>query len=379
MTQKITDKSGLVIHGAMLPYKPPIDKVAAMLVIQTHAKEQQVQINDIKFFKANERSEELLRRFEAAGLYPIDIGARKYHGQAGSATEYVVRDLNIPMTAGLATLIELLNHNNKTGSLKNQPFSIAHLVREFYELADDDAWQYEVLLAAAHVVEYFVEALDAKVRRTRSEELHPELKELAQKVQHSGDNPFTIGRYLKDMWVVGAPVEEIKQRVSWWITNREENKKLIKGGETAWMMLDYDKYTFMANQIKGIVLETDNRYLVRAAIKDKKYPLRLIKRSDGHMTISTANLPMQETAEYLMAREPGRWFYQSAMQAIINGGPQYVDVKPTEISTDEMVKILKDFALPHSKRQKYGKSDHHSGRHGDRRRNRSQGEAQYYS
>ncbi len=388
MTKKISAKSGLVITAILVPYKGPIDKVAAMYTIQGHAKHQKVEIKDISFYKENEGSEEMLRRWEAAGMYGVDIGDRKYHGKAGSATEYVVKDLDIPMTKGLEELVGLINLNNKSGMLKGQPFSVAHLMREFYEFSDDTAWHLEIISAVAHVVEHFVTSFDEQEHLRKQVPMPPELKELADRLVQSGDKPFTIGRYLTDMWVLGAPVEEIMRRINWWLDNRQKNKTLIEAGKAAWDLLDFDKRTFMAGNVTGIVVESDNRYLVRVAVKSKKYQLRLIKRSDGHMTISTAGLDMEETAAYLMAREPGRWFYQPTMQAIINGGPQYVNIKPTDISTSEMVSILQDFAQPRDRRRKYGKTpqaahrDH--GRHGRQDRTprsdgRARGEAKYYS
>lgn len=342
----VSPKSAPSFVGAVLPFKPQIDKVAALVFLVDSNK---IDVSHVTYWKRDDCPPEQFAAWRDKGWHPIDIGDRKYH-RAGvpSATEFVAKEFGIPLTSGRAKILELINENNKTGFLKGMPFSVAHLMREFYELDEwNEDFHLEIITRAADVIQAFmvVENGEGLGRSADDYASHDALDDIVRQFKVCNYQPFTLGRYARDLFTIGVDYEEIVGRIEFWTTNRNRVREAQKKGQELFQNLNPLDTFFVGsrNKKKGIVLRTDNRYIVRAAMKSEEYPIRIVVDSNGNTVISTTRISLAALAEELKSREPGLWYYQKETCALMNGGPQYKGMQPTKLRPSRLIALLQEF------------------------------------
>lgn len=345
-------KSELPFVGAILPNKPPIDKVAAYELVGMHCAQR---LSAVNFHDTNEFADEEIQQWEKDGILPIDVGGRKYHGQAGSATEWVVKRYCLPRTKGVEELLELINDNNgneknKGGFLKGYAFSVPGLIRKLYELKDEETWHAEVVWAAGDVVNAFVKVANGDVV-PQHEPPDGDIILLAKEFAQDKEKPLTLGQYVANLWSLGESSDVIVEKLAFWQDALRRLNEIYAWAKAEWRQLQGDKQKlsrleFKAGKHRGIILRTDNRALVNVVTREGHYAIRLIVSSDGHTTIATNRLDIAKLNEAFAEREPERWHYNRDMGALLNGGPQYTGVKPTRIPGDEIITQLKMLFKP---------------------------------
>jgi hypothetical protein len=364
-------KSGpTTFTGAAVPYKPPIDKIVAYYLLLAH---NDLPFDSVVYWTRNECSEKQFAKWRDERICPIDIGDRKYHeAGVGSATEFVVTQFDIQLSPAQNRLVEMLNKNNATGNLKQGGWdAIAFLLRELYELTDDQQFHFKVMDKAAHVVMCFTQVEDGQIAQPLDglEEALPDLVERFKKTVHM---PLTLGRYVQDLWLLGNEPAQIREHVRFWTDGAAELQRKLAEGRKAFDELQ-PKDEFFAKGNKGIVVKSDDRFIAKAAIKCGDYMIRIIRTAAGHVTISTNGLDLGKVAEELTRREPGRWYYQAKMGALINGGPQYIGVQPTNLQPRHFIGMIQQYltvpqrSLPQEPRRD---NRHHGKRRDNRRDNR---------
>ncbi len=337
-------KGDTTFTKAVLPYKPPIDKIYALQILQA---KNLVPIEGVAYWTSNDCPPEQFSEWTNSSCYPIDIGDRKYHlAGVRSASEFVVKEFGIELSAGSQKLLDLINENNKSGKLKNYKFAVAHMLRELYELTDDEDFHIEVIMRAADVIQMCIAAEDGKI--VQSEEGFSEsMQDLIEHFAGCNNSPLTLGRYVRDLWLAGFEPTAIREKVSFW-TERwaEVQARLAEGRETL------AKLSPVEDQVAGtkvVVLKTDNRFLSKAAIKSGRWGIRIIVQGSGHTVISTNGYDLGKLHGVLQKIEPGKWYYQAKMGAMINGGPQYVGTEPTAIGWKQLIGLMKMHVQPKKK------------------------------
>src|SRR5579859_5575766 len=204
----MTDKAEKVVHlalrypkskspfeGAVMPRRPPIDKIAALYLFNTANSG----VRGLVFWTENECSPEQFAKWRDERTYPIYIGDRKYHeAGVGSATEFVAREFGIELTPGVTRLIDLLNKNNLRGTLRHQAYPIALWLREFYWLGDSSDHEFDVIAHATHVIDAFVRVENGEIGRS-IEDFETVFGDLIVQFKGCQDGPMTLGRYLRDL------------------------------------------------------------------------------------------------------------------------------------------------------------------------------------
>lgn len=329
--------------GVVMPFKPPIDKIAAAAIAQMH---NPGPFRSVEYWMQNDVPESMYAHWAAEGILTIDLGQDKYHvAKVGSATELIVKRYGLRLTDGGRKVLELINNNNRTGNLKGNYMAIAHILREMYELNDFEAHHLQVVTHVMYAVETFIRAFDKKERRP-SDGMSPQLLQMQQNLKRCNDAPFTVGRLLRDMWDMGANEADIAHHVCFWIDGFAQLVQERKRGERDFEMLERKGLdTFQAGKFLGIVLRTNDRFLVRAAAKaqehgQEKYGVRLIVNSDGHISVTTYGRNISAFAAQVKGLEPKEWYHQDKTGSIINGGPQYRGVQPTKLKPAQLVELL---------------------------------------
>jgi len=345
----VQPKTGpLAFVGVVMPYKPPIDKIVALMILQGR---NDLPIETITYWKRNECAPEDFARWRDEHLYPLDAGDRKYHtARVGSACEFVVKEFGIALgDDGIGKVVEMINHNNKWGSLKKRPYAIAHMLREMYELSDVEAHHIEVISKTVEVVEAYVRVEDGEVHQS-VEGLDEVLADLVEKFKGCDNAPLTLGRYLRDLWILGETPSDLRQKIAFWTDGADKLQKKYAEAKEAFEKLDLKSHEFTAGGKRGVVIRTDDRFLAGAVIRSGRYAIRMIVGSAGNTVITTLGLDLSTMSKELAEKEPGRWYYQERQATLINGGPQYVGVRATSLSPVRLIGLLqKHLAQPKKK------------------------------
>ncbi len=326
-------------RGVVMLNKPPIDKIAAMAVLE-RAQGSEVEVTAL--WDENSCPEEQMRKWESEGILPIDLGDDKYHvgiNEVGSATEFVLRHIVGCETSAEGVLVEMLDKNNKTGYLKGPFMAIAWILRELYEL--DECDQREVIKLAAHVVRVFLEAEDGVgIDKNRDDAGLSKFEDLLEKTAKCNFSPLTPASYLKDLWRLGYAEEEIRERVIWWIDGWKKVKAKMAEADEEIEKLDLSKVENIAG-MTVFFLETNNKFLSKLVAK--KVDVLVVKNPTGHAAILAYRFDQTGLADELLRHEPGRWYYQETTGMLINGGVIYKGVQPTSLGAVDFIALLKKF------------------------------------
>lgn len=339
-------------------FNPPIDKAAAQAVVEIAQGGNHLAIED--WYGENTCPDAQLQRWEAAGVLPIDIGSEKYHGKAGSATEFVIRKLGIRRTPAINRLIQVLDENNRTGYLKGATLSVAYVMRELYESEEYDAA--DVVARAVMVVKTWLwdhsyDPLEG--RDDAAFEAEPGLTEIRDATR--GDYcDFTVGQYARALWRSGRSVPAISEAARFWIAGCT-----VVGREMAeaqnFILRDHaqnpDEFEINVpnGKLWGRWIETTNSRVTKAA--SRNYDVVVVRHAKrGHVSIMTDGLDVSLIFGELIRREPDCWVRSGG--AVINGGRMYRDVKPTEGTKDGFIWMVRSFPplVPHGKRIRHGRN-----------------------
>lgn len=290
---------------------------------------------------------------ETAGVFAIDLGANQYKKRScRSATEVVAKEFGVDLTEGEAELVQLAGRDNESGLLNKyvDAMSIPWTLRKMYEIDAYGANQEDVVTRMGHVVHTWLRYKEREYDPLRdTADLFTEFPDLVEKfnaAKPSGDHQFhnfTALRYLRDMWHIGTPSEEIRERVSYWIQAWQNVKDAIAEGERQFASLTPDN--FSAGRLNGLVLESGNPFLNRAAAC--QCDILIAKNPEtGHALIATHGLNLNKVVTALTRQEPGKWF--GIRGWAVNGGLRNRGIEPTVFTTADLVELVKEF-LPQPK------------------------------
>ncbi|MGD0976773.1 MAG: hypothetical protein ABR875_00565 [Minisyncoccia bacterium] len=291
--------------------EPQFDKIAAKAVLELHLG---IPLPVFQFWDDNvEPTEEILRIWKENNVVPIDIGNDKYHTRGtGSALESIVIDFAIPKTPALQILIDLVNKNNQTGFLKGNNESIVWTLREMHDLGYDPK---EVVEAVGDVVAAFLNTGTV-----------PNLKQ-----------EFTVTDYSERLAALGLEEPVVKSRSEYFRTAYAKAKAEQKRAR-----LDVDaKRGFKLNDFgKGVhvALEKNDRYLRREIVR--RHQLVVFRNPSGHAAIQGRGFDLTQLADELKRREPGIWFFDNRLPAMLNSSKQYTAIPPTGLSDNELVQLV---------------------------------------
>lgn len=325
--------------GIFLPNQPPIDKIAAVAVVDMYV---QPGIQVVGFWKTNQDpSEAQMAEWEERRILPIDIGSGKYHSVgSGSALERIVELLRIETDKTLDRLITIINNNNRTGYLKGGGHAISWILREAYKLGEDIG---EVVDRSRHVVKLWLET--SGVSCPCGAELDDRCGKLWDRVCENRST-FSLAEYLHNMKIAGVPASEIYERAIFFHAIEERARKEQRcAREMLSEPTNYRAFLLEQASCRGVSITTDNPYVAREVFRVMPNTCVVVCRSSkGNVDILTRGLDMESVAEALKRDEPDRWFYDIRIQGILNGTLSLSEVPATGKSVADIECLVRMLA-----------------------------------
>lgn len=343
--EEATALRGVVTPRPMLP-----DEISAVVFLERfHGNP----VTEIKFLEHSECTREQLDEFMKQGWFPIEIGEMSYkkvknskNEPVGSATEAVVVNLGLDsadLPSGEVKLIELMALRNKDGRLNQGYMSIPRIFGNLYDFGYDEM---DLIERFKDVVYAFRDDKNRKadgIPPAREDApIEEELPDLIQatnkkewkKLQFAS---FTPSRYLRDLWRLGAPVDEIREKVSFWIGAWERFQEEYRKAKELWESGSVEKIAFSVNGFSGAAVETNNRFIAKVATPT--VDIFINRRTDGHGAIMTRSRDVSALGQELERLEPRRWYYHQPAGHLINGAQS----PASELTLDHLVEAVKTF------------------------------------
>ena len=331
--------------GVVLVREPQFDKIAAKVALERFLG---YPLPVVSFWPLNEEPDDAtFQQWIDSNIVPIDLGRDKYHGRGtGSALESIMVDYEIPRDSALQELLEMVNKNNLTGYLKGFYGSITWTLRELYKLGKNPQ---EVIDAVSEVIDAFLDAAEKPAQPGEVAILERLVGGLVGKdFLKSNFSPFTIPRYMRDMWRLGVPVEEIIRRAQYFADGWQNAQRMRKQAQDELLNSHGHGFEVFLNfelgPGRGGLVKTDSPYISRELVK--KFLLVAIKNSEGNVRIQTTggkHLRLGALCRELEKLEPGRWFHDPRLPACFNGSRQYL-VPPTGLAYDQLVELVQRHA-----------------------------------
>lgn len=323
---------GVVTPRPMLP-----DEISAVILLE---RLQGSPVSEIRFSEHSNYSSEDIDALLEQGLFPIELGEMSYRAVgASSATEALVKNLGLnpaDLNAGENLLLELLARRNRDGYMNQFPMSLPRILGNLYDLGYDEM----DLINRFKDVDLFF--LKDENRRARNEapartdaSMTDELPDLAEVAKKCTSAPFTPGRYMRDMWRCGEPVDQIREKVSFWINAWDRFQEEYAKAKTDWPKME--KVNFSVNGFSGAAVETDNRFI--AKIGAPTMDIFINRRLDGHAAFMTRKRNLLALSQELQRLEPKKWYYHKPAGHLINGGSS----PASEFSLAQLVELAKSF------------------------------------
>lgn len=323
---------GVVTPRPLLP-----DEISAIVLLE---KLQGSPVSEIQFSAHSNYSPEQVDALLEQGLFPIELGEMSYKANGtGSATESLVKTLGLNPTdlnAGEGILLELLARRNRDGYMNQFKMSMPRILGNLYDLGYDEM---ELVERFKDVVCFF---LDAENRKARAEapartdvSMSDELSDLVEATKQCAFAPFTPGRYLRDMWRCGEPIDQIHEKVSFWVNAWNRFQEEYAKAKTEWSKMD--KMNFSINGLSGTAIETDNRFMAKVGAPTAD--IFINRRLDGHGAVMTRGRDVSILNQELQRLEPGKWYYHKPAGHLINGSSS----PASELSLDQFVELAKNF------------------------------------
>lgn len=326
-----------VFRSIVTPHPLLPDEIAAIVFLERfHG----APVSEIKFLEHSGCAPEQMDELLAQGFFPIEVGEMSYKAiGAGSATEAVVKNLGLDpanLSSGEAKLVELMARRNKNGYLNQNHMSIPRMFGNLYNLGYDEM---DLVERFKDIVHAFIDDKNRKAdgvipaRDDSSMMLElPDLLQITAKCQFA---PFTPGRYLRDLWRLGAPMDEIREKVSFWIGAWNSFQEEYRKAKSAWP--EMAKVEFSVNSFSGTAVETDNRFIAKVAAPT--VDIFINRRPNGHGAIMTRGRDVSALSQELQRLEPGRWYYHQPAGHLINGGGP----PASELTLSQLVELAKSF------------------------------------
>lgn len=331
-----------VLRGVVTPRPLLPDEISAIVFLERfHG----APVTEIKFLKHPECPPKQLEEFLAQGFFPIEVGEMAYKVVGvGSATEAVVINLGLDpaeLPAGETKMVELMNRRNQDGYLNQNHMSIPRIFGNLYNLEYNEM---DLIERFKDVVRAFLDDKNRKAdgmppaRDDASMVL--ELSDLVQATAKCQFASFTPGRYLRDLWRLGVPIDEIREKVSFWIGAWDRFQKEYRKAKEEWESGKTERVLFSVNGFSGAAVETNNRFVAKVAAPT--VDILINRRPDGHGAIMTLGRDVSALSQELERLEPGRWYYHQPAGHLINGHQS----QASELTLGQLVELAKSFPPP---------------------------------
>ena len=337
------ETQAVTFQGVVTPHGPRTDEIASI------ALKERLQNNtttEIKLWGHPECPIEEVEKFLNQGFLPIEIGDLNYKAVGvGSAAEATVKTLGYDLSnlsPGEMTLLDMLARRNQNGYMNQFHMSLPRILKDVYDLQGYN--EEDVMNRFKDIVYSFLEYED-RPEGANLLQIREELQDLAKKTEQCQNAPFTPGRYLRDLCYRNEPTEQIREKVSFWITAWNRWQEEFSKARNEWPTVE--KLHFSVLGLPAAAVETTNRFLAKVCF-GKDQPDRVdifVSRNPetGHAVIMTRKKDVSALHRELGRLEPGLWYWHESAGNIINGGPLYPEVTPTSLPLSELAGLISKF------------------------------------
>ena len=154
------------------------------------------------------------------------------------------------------------------------------------------------------------------------------------------------------MQLLGAFEASIQNRSLYFVGIEYEAREAQQNAKAAWKKTSTDQFWeefTLKTGGRAVWLDADDQYLGRAAFTSLS-GLKLICMcsSKGNVQIETKTgaLNLSSLARVLSVDEPGQWFYDSRIEALLNGTFSLSEISPTSKSKEEVIRLVRELAEP---------------------------------
>lgn len=320
----------MAFSKAMMPHRSTLDRATALYLLETAIGRPM----EIQFVNQTiSLSDDDLNVLSDEGIFPLGVGrGRTYRDRGfGSETAVIVHELRSACklsteNAVLDNVIAMMDADNRNGKFRRQPYSVCWIMRQGYRLGHDPSetgytfTDEEVVRRGMHVVAVYLEAnqhnrhinlgMREQMMRTPTMQLLPE----GGPRNHQG--PMTVSRYIRDMFMLGLPEDDISQRVKWFVRVHDRAKERQAAAKNLVEAGGFDIFELSSYREVGTWVDSDDPYLLENLAKNR--PLVVMRRSNGNVIIMSTKFDLSGTASALMNREQC-WYYQASPQILANG------------------------------------------------------------
>jgi hypothetical protein len=328
--------------SAVTSHCPNVDSIAATDVI---ARKLGTKIPITQFWGHPECSASQLHRFEQAHILPVNLGNNRYDIVGyQSATQGTLKLLDIKddwLTPGEIKLIQILARDNETGASNRPYMSLSRLIKYLYEMPGYNTDN--IIERITDVIDVYLTDVDDRATHEPRQRVDDDLVEAFPELNLALDGcqwePFTLGRYIRDMWRQGINIETINESAAFWLNAWDEFEDSLLAAREKWHTVE--KINFFINGAPACYIESDSRFLTTAGFhkQSAKHFVMINRRPKGHVAIMTARMDTASLASRLETIESGLWHHKPETGWLINGGPQYPDVEPTGLSSDKLIEL----------------------------------------
>lgn len=325
----------MIFSTVMMPHRPTLDRGTALYILETTiGKRLEIQFVNQTIPLSNED----LAALSDKGIFSIGVGLGQIYRDRGFGSETAAIVDELRSVGKIAThdrmldnIIVLMDADNRNGQLRHQPYSVEWAMRQGYRFGNDPSevrfifTDEEVVRRGMHVVAVYLEAnrhcehIDLgtreQVMRMPAMHLLPEGK-TPNKGPRNHQGPMTVSRYIRDMFVLGVPENEIMQRSEWFVRvhdrakeRQAEAKKRVDAG-------GFDTFELSGYREVGTWVDSDDPYLLDNLARN--HPLIVMKSSKGNIIIMSTKFDLSGAASLFKSQEKC-WYYQASPQILANG------------------------------------------------------------
>ncbi|MEK9177386.1 MAG: hypothetical protein AAB923_03755 [Patescibacteria group bacterium] len=319
------------IRGTRMLRSAPIDKIVAHRLLERHAGRK---LPIVGFESRTTIPEDEWADWLKRDEFPIDLGKWKYHGHAGSASEFVAQKFGLKPSRAEQELVNLVNRNNKSGCLKELFASVVWLLRDLYEVGYQPI---EVIDRVSRVIDAWLAVYEDDVIAHRSGkgvwDSYPQYQEL----RSGKTGPLTLANFFENLWRLEADRSYAEAEMDWWFVGYCKVRDEQDRGKHELPATSLHEFT--AGDLACAAIRTGNKFIIRAATK--LYDLVVVMNPDGHAAIMSNGKDLTGLANELERREPTAcWHWQRNQGVLVNGGLIYRGAPATSLAYMELVKLV---------------------------------------
>lgn len=274
-------------------------------------------------------SDDEVRGLATSGIFTIGVGKGRTYENCkvdgktfGSETSLLLYGMRSHERLGndgsVRELGVWMDRDNADGRLtKKQPYSTGWIMHQAFRMGYDHA---EVVNRVAHVVRVLIDSSRAKKDKRPDLGMHEASKKCsAAALLPAGDyyGPFTVRRYIRDMFMLGYDEKDMVAKVGWFVEVHEKAKRREVAAKKFAETAKFDVFCLSRQQEVGTWIEGNDPYLMSRLGQDRD--MVVMRNEQGNMIIMSTTFDLSDVASALIEKEPDLWYFDENRNILANG------------------------------------------------------------